>query len=473
MTPWGLYEWNRIPFGLMNAPATFQRFMEETVHDYRDECIIPYLDDLIVYSKKFEDHLNHVDKILGRIIESGLKLNIAKCDFFKSSVKFLGRTVTKDGYKIDTSNVEAVTSLKEFEPKNVTDVRHILGLIGYHRRHIPDFSRRAKPITNILKQNEEDVKNNKRRKINWTAECKEALGTLIEDITTAPILAYPDFEQEFIIHTDASNIGLGAVLCQNQEGVVKVIAYASRTLSKAEEKYHSTKLEFLALKWAITEVFKEYIGYANHFTVFTDNNPLVYLMESKKLNAYTERWISELSEHNFTLNYRPGVANKDADCLSRIPCKLDSYRKRCSETINPDVFRAILANVETNGSQEAWRCVVHSLNTDNTDSFKRIPEEWINENVKRIASEQLKDPEISVIIELLKNETTSKIAEGDSSELKNLKRIFKKLRISEEGILTKIGTSDRQQIVLPKSMRGMIYQNLHVDMGHMGPEKVL
>ena len=144
VTPWGLYQWVRIPFGLTNAPAVFQRYMEQTVEEFRDKFAIPYLDDVIVYSSTFDEHLNHLRLVLHKVKERGLKLNLKKCAFFKSSVKFLGRIVDEKGYRMDDDNVKAVTALKDFVPKNVGDIRHILGLLGYHRRHIQNFSSRAK-----------------------------------------------------------------------------------------------------------------------------------------------------------------------------------------------------------------------------------------------------------------------------------------------------------------------------------------
>ena len=230
--------------------------------------------------------------------------------------------MSEEGYKMDESTIEAVQGLKERVPSSIADIRHILGLIGYHRRHIRNFIKRAKPITDLLKSSEVKtkatgismVKEKQRRKdrLNWTEECQSALELLIDDICQAPILAYPDFTKEFILHTDASQLGLGAILYQNQDEQMKVIAYASRTLDKCEGNYHATKLEFLALKWAITDKFREYLGYADHFCVFTDNNPLVYLMDSKKLNAFGERWLSELSEYNFSIRYRPGILHHTA-----------------------------------------------------------------------------------------------------------------------------------------------------------------
>jgi hypothetical protein len=274
ITPWGLYQWVRIPFGLTNAPAAFQRYMEGMVGEFRDKFAIPYLDDVIVYSGTFEDHLCELRKVLQRCRERGLKLNLSKCDFFKSEVKFLGRIVSKDGYRMDDDNIKAAVALKHFVPKTVSDIRHILGLIGYHRRHIQNFSSRAKPLCDLLTQMRDTAGGKGRREVEvtWTEECRLALDGLIDDITSPPILAYPDFSKEFILHTDASGHGLGGILYQKQEDQMRVIGYASRSLNKAESKYHATKLEFLAFKWAVTDIYRDYLGFG-HFRAFTWYHP--------------------------------------------------------------------------------------------------------------------------------------------------------------------------------------------------------
>ena len=172
VTPWGLYEWVRIPFGLMNAPPVFQRHMEKTVEDFRDKFAAPYIDDVIVYSRTFEEDLQHVKRVLRRLKERGMKLNIKKCNFCKSSVKFIGRIVCEDGYRIDDESVKAVRQLRDFTPRNIRDVRHLLGLLGYHHRHIQNYSRRAKPLTDLLKNHAKGSK----ATLCWGEDCKTALG---------------------------------------------------------------------------------------------------------------------------------------------------------------------------------------------------------------------------------------------------------------------------------------------------------
>lgn len=194
-----------------------------------------------------------------------------------------------------------------------------------------DFSRIAKPLYDLLQvpSNTLPPKSNRGRAkhtqqpsralIQWNKEHQEILERLIDMLTQPPVLAYPDFTRPFILHTDASQRGLGAVLYQNQQDKMRVIGYGSRTLTPAEQNYHlhSGKLEFLALKWAVCDKFKDYLYYAPHFTIFTDNNPLTYVLSTAKLNAVEHRWVGQLADFHFDIKYRPGKVNIDADVLSR------------------------------------------------------------------------------------------------------------------------------------------------------------
>ena len=238
ITPWGLYEWIRIPFGLTNAPACFQRFMEDCLGDLRDKICIPYLDDVIVFSPTFEDHIQHLKTVLVHLKEHGVKLKPQKCNLFKREVTFLGRIVSAEGYKLDPSTTEPVENLKKTPPRTVGEVRKLVGLLSYYRRCIKHFSRISKPLYDILcskndddgatsgKQN--DKSRNQRSKgqspsnqaITWTEHHQAVLEQLINCLVQPPVMAYPDFNSPYILHTDASETGLGAVLYQHQNGLL-------------------------------------------------------------------------------------------------------------------------------------------------------------------------------------------------------------------------------------------------------------
>lgn len=359
ITPWGLYEWVRIPFGLTNAPAAFQRYMEECLGDLRDNVCVPYLDDILVFSSDFESHIENVRKVLQRQQQCGIKLRPTKCDFFKREVCYVGRVVSEHGYSINPKDIAAVQALKTEKPATVREVRKLIGFLSYYRGYIPDFSRLAKPIYELLsiprgggvrRKNSKGRTEGKRsfqpppsQPVEWTERHQDILERLVEALTSPPVMAYPDCEKPFVLHVDASEEGLGAVLYQRQEGVLRVIAYGSRTLTPAEKNYrlHSGKLEFLALKWAITERFRDYLFYAPHFTVYSDNNPLTYIMKTAKLNATGHRWVAELADYRFTLKYRPGSANRDADFLSRRPTKIEDLMTECTQECQPDTLAAM------------------------------------------------------------------------------------------------------------------------------------
>lgn len=313
-TPVGLFQFERMPFGLCNAPATFQRLMQRCLGGQVNDFLLIYLDDVIVYSPCFNSHLRHLEEVFEKLHQHGLKLQPQKCHLFRKEVKYLGHVVSKSGVATDPDKTAAVQNWPV--PETVTQVRSFLNFVGYYRRFIPGFSRVAAPI-NALLQGTAGVK---KAAIQWSPKCQQAFEELKQVLLQAPVLAYADFTLPFLLYTDASLEGLGAVLSQVQGGRERVIAYASRSLKPPErndQNYSSFKLELLALFWAITDKFKHYL-WGSEFTVFTDNNPLVHL-ETAKLGAVEQRWVAQLANFTFSVKYRPGTTNRNADALSRLP----------------------------------------------------------------------------------------------------------------------------------------------------------
>ena len=259
-----------------------------------------------------------------------MKLKPSKCEFFKQELTYLGHVASKNGIQTDSKMVEAIC--KWPEPTNVIEMRSLLGFPNYYRRFIKKYVQVAKPLYKLILGENASKKQNS---IRWDLECQESFDKLKELCTTTPILAYADFGKPFKLHTDASVLGLGAVLYQVQDGVEKVISYASRSLMKPETKYLVHKFEFFCLKWAITEQFHEYL-YGNTFDVYTDNNPLTYVLTTSKLDAMGHRWIVGLANYNFHMHYKSGRSNVEADPLSRI------YWEKCDETIQADSIQAIV-----------------------------------------------------------------------------------------------------------------------------------
>ena len=290
--PLGFYECKTMPFGATNAPATFQRLMHNCLGALNMTWCVVYLDDIIVFSDNPKDHIVRLEAVLKKLASAGLKLKPSKCFFFKEEIDYLGHLVSGKGVATSPKKIDAVT--KWPVPQTVYDVRSFLGFVGYYRRFIRDFSKISKPIREVIIGLENQSKRvAKKTLINWSEAAQSAFEVLKELCVNAPILAFPDYKLPFILHTDSSTEGLGAVLYQKQEGKLRVIAYASRSVTKTESNYPTHKLEFLALKWAICDKFHEYLYGSTPFEVYTDNNPLTYVLTTAKLDACGQRWVAK------------------------------------------------------------------------------------------------------------------------------------------------------------------------------------
>lgn len=299
----GLFQWKVMPFGLKNAPSTFQRCMDTLFSDYKFKFLMVYLDDIIIFSKSLEDHMNHLKLVFERIREANMFLKLSKCKFIQTKVNYLGHVITKDGIMVDD---EKVASINQFTtPKNSKMVQRFLGLCGYYRKFIKDFSKIANPLFELLKKNS---------KFNWTNEHEIAFKTLKKKLTEAPILKLPNFEEKFQLFTDASGVGLGAVLEQSNH----VVAYASTKLKEHEKNYTTYEKEALALVWAIKK-FRQYL-HGREIEAFVDNGPVAWFSTSKFQNASEriKRWILFLQQENVIIKHRSGKQNVNADALSRL-----------------------------------------------------------------------------------------------------------------------------------------------------------
>ncbi|KAL1260060.1 hypothetical protein QQF64_007887 [Cirrhinus molitorella] len=290
-----------MPFGLCNAPATFQRLMGVVLGDLMFDILLIYLDDVIIFSRNFESHCQRLEIVFNRLRQHGLKLKPTKCFLLKPEVKFLGHLISSEGIKL---------------------ARPLHALVGKGGK-----GKTVEPL-------------------NWTTERQTAFDQLKQCLMSPPVLAYPDFSQSFVLTTNGSLHGLGAVLSQRQGGAERVIAYASRGLrgsEKNDKNYSAFKLELLALKWAVTKKCKEYLIYSK-FSVITDHNPLRFLATAN-LGAVEQRWIAQLAEFNFEVYYKPGRQNTNADVLSRIPSLEEPEQEDSAKDfikMNSDEVRACL-----------------------------------------------------------------------------------------------------------------------------------
>ena len=305
----GLWQWNVLPFGLTSAPSTFERLMETVLRGLHWRTLLIYLDDIIVFSKDLDSHLERLGEVFTRLETAGLKLKPEKCELFAKRVNYLGHVVSEHGVETDQ---EKIQSVKEWPvPRHPTDVRSFLGTTGYYRRFIPSYSEVARPLTQLSAVKPSDFI--------WTKECQRAFTQLKTHLSTAPILAYPDYSIPFILDTDASNVGCGAVLSQEQEGAERVIAYYSKMHSPEEINYCVTRQELLAIVKALKH-FRPHL-YGRRFTVRTDHASLAWLIRTPHPTNQLARWLELLSEFNFELIHRKGLKHNNADGLSRQECK--------------------------------------------------------------------------------------------------------------------------------------------------------
>ena len=306
----GHFEYNRMPFGLTNAPATFQRLMNNILQQFLYKSVVVYLDDIIIFSKSFELHLIDLQNVFKVLQTVGLKLNLKKCSFFKETVSYLGHVISKNGILPDPSKQRAINNYPV--PTNADQIRSFLGLANYYRKFIDNFAEKAHPLTELTKKN---------AKFEWTLDHSNAFEILKSMLVNSPILRFPDFTRDFLVYTDASGFGVGAILGQVQQfdktDQEVVIAYYSKHLTERQQRWGVTEREALAILLAVQN-FHPYL-YGRRFTVYTDHKPLEWLMNLKKPNSRLLRWSLELQQYDIAIGYKPGKTHQNADCLSRIP----------------------------------------------------------------------------------------------------------------------------------------------------------
>eukprot|EP00731_Ephydatia_muelleri_P011498 Em0006g392a len=437
VTPYGLFQFRVMPFGLTNAPATFQRLMEEVLSGLHWTTCLVYLDDILIFSATIEDHLVRLRDVLDRLKNAGLKIKPSNSHLMRKSIKYLGHVVSEHGIKTDPEKTRCVADWPT--PSNAHELRQFLGLAGYYRRFVKNFAVIAAPLFHLTENHQA---------WNWTLQCNAAFFKLKESLVTSPVLAYPVFSIGFVVDTDASGEGLGAVLSQNIEGHDHVISYASRTLNKAERKYCATRREMLALVWAIQH-FRAYL-YGKRFTVRTDHSSLKWLQSFHEPEGQVARWLETLSEYDFEVLHRPGKKHTNADSLSRMPCS------QCR--LPPE-------------DNEDQGCVLAV-----TDSW--MPS-WTHEE---LAAHQRQDPDLKQVIKWLETKTLPKVFPKNASS--HVKALWSQCHhlVMQNKILYRQwedvqgrGLNKTLQLVLPSSLVPAVLEGLHSSLvgGHMGAKKTL
>ncbi|UYV80731.1 hypothetical protein LAZ67_19001552, partial [Cordylochernes scorpioides] len=335
ITPDGLYEFQVMPFGRCNAPATFERMIDSVLGSLKWNMCLCYLDDIVVYAPTFEEHLRRLQLVLSCIQKAGLSLNHKKCLFGSRRIKILGHLVDANGIHPDPDKVEAVSKFPR--PRNISELKSFLGLCSYYRRFIENFADKARSLHDLLKTE---------KHFYWDAAQEKAFEVLKTALISEPVLGHFDESADTHLHTDASGHGIGAVLLQIQGGKERPIAYASRSLTKAENNYSTTEKECLDVVWSISE-FRPYL-FGRPFTVVTDHHSLCWLVGQKDPSGRLARWALKLQEFDVTVIYKSGRKHKDADCLSRSPLENDPPSAVMSltnvdieQTKDPDLAKTI------------------------------------------------------------------------------------------------------------------------------------
>ena len=459
----GLYEYIRMPFGLKNAPATFQRFMNMMLSTGGLRTfVMAYLDDLVVFSRNVEEHIGHVRQTLAVLSRHGVKLKLTKCQFGMKKIKYLGHVLDQDGVHVDSEYVKAVKDMPD--PTNISELRTFLGMGGYYRSFIPSYAKVAQPLYDLLK---------KTSTWKWTDTEKQAMSQIKQALISAPVLIMPDYSKPFIIQTDGSTQGIGAVLCQKStdentgEEVERPIAYVSRSLKPAETRYAATHLEMLAVIYGINK-FRHYVA-GTKFILQTDHKALEGLMKSKDLQGRMARWVTSLQEYQFTLQYRKGSANANADTLSRLPVQhtIGSIHQQLHADANADDDVDVSVD-EKEEKDEEKRMEEVELEEDDFDGIDL-------KDVPRLQREDSMWKDIYMYVtEQVHNDTASQ------QDKEKLERECEQYLIKDNGLLFHIHLANGQpqthnvmlQLCLPRVLIPTIMKEMHDApyAGHRGTE---
>ena len=410
-TPQGHFEFNVMPFGLTNAPATFQRLMECTLAGLTHQQCLIYLDDIIVFSSSFPTHLERLRNVFTALRQANLQLKLSKCAFVQKEVRYLGHIVSVDGVKPDPKKIEVVSSYPT--PRSAKELKQFLGLTNYYRKFILNYAHIAEPLYKMLR--------GPKKMFNWTTLCQQVFDNLKSKLTHPPVLGYPDFSLPFVLHTDASEAAVGAVLSQCIDGHERVVSYWSRQLSKPERNYSTVEREALAVVYAIKEFYPYLYGFS--FRLVTDHNPLTSLRAIKDVGGRLARWILYLQQFTFTWEHRAGKHHNNADAMSRLPP---------------------------------------------TDPVLGVFHQW-SPNTDTIKAAQCTDNILSPVVSALA--TNGSLPTNTAPGLRHC--------IMEDGVLCRrfrpssSSTQGHLQVIIPESLKRVVFQQLHDQAGHLGMHKTL
>ena len=431
-------EFNRAPFGLMNSGSYFSQLMSIVLKGIKGIYVINYLDDILVYSEDFESHIRHLTEVFKRLKQANFKLNLAKCEFVKSSVEYLGHVIDATGLRPNPEKVSAIQSAPA--PKTVRGVRGFIGIMSYYRRYIPRFSELAEPLINLTRKNSKFI---------WDDHCQKSFESLKKSLQSPPILAYPDTSKQFILYCDASDKAVGSVLMQKQDGIEKPIYFLSHSLSQTQRRWPIIEKEAFSIIYSLQKL--DFFLSDTHipFIIKTDHKPLKYLFTAKQSNRKLQMWSVALSAYNCSIEYVEGKKNILADFFSRYT----QPQNAISQTIN--VINSNRINIRANVKVQD----TSDVNEQHDNKDVETPVFDIPGNFD-ISHAQCNDPTVEKIRKQISNNTASE-------HVKQHHTIVNK-------ILYYISTNDLKislRIVIPDSLKTTILQHFHDNNSHLGIDK--
>ena len=471
-TSMGLYQFVKMPFGLVAAPSDFCRLMGDIFRDIQwIECLI-YMDDIIVPAKTIDETLLRLEHVFQRLQQANLKLKPSKCVFMQKSVKFLGHEVSALGINTDKDKIKAVQEWPV--PRTVKQVRSFVGLAAYYKRFIASFGEICKPLYQLCEKN---------RQFLWSLDCQHAFETLKDKLTTAPILAYPVMGKDFILDTDASQFTVGAVLSQEHDGKERVIAYMSKTMNKSELQYCTTRKELLAVITALKHFHIYLIG--QKVRLRTDNSAVSWIRTLKNPTGQVFRWLQYIETYDLSVTHRPGRSHGNSDALSRIPCKVcqrqEQNESKDTNDHNPDLHNEETMSINMT-TVELSRAVTRGQQQSDVSaqlkSSQFLLEDWEPSNIRQ---NQLSDPLVSPIMVAVESQSRPewKDISDTTSYTKTLWRQWDRLSIIS-GMLYRKWVSDdlretKYQLIVPETLQLDVLSNYHdiPSAGHLGSEKML
>jgi len=451
MTPFGLYEWRVTPFGLTGAPSTFCHTMNRVLAGL--DNVLSFVDDICIFSTTLEEHIVHVQQVLERLRQANMQVRLSKCSFAQPEITYLGHVVSGQGIRTDPAKISAVRDFPT--PKTIKNVQEFIGLASYYRRFVPNFAQVAAPLLELRKN----------ESFTWTQEREIAFNTLKQRLIEAPTLAQARMDRPFIVKTDASNVGIGAVLSQlDDDGHERVIAYGSRRLSDSEQRRATIENECLAIIYAVQR-WRQYLLNA-HFKIYSDHRPLQWLMKHKDGNAKLLRWAMKLSEFGTVdIVYKKGELNTDADALSRNP---------------PDTGRVCVVQVTHDAGandQDTDAEILEDFDYRTTDAPVSLSNSFDSELTSTLAQLQREDEEVNDHITFIEDEDGSHTEHWPTSKRLRIATLSTVMTIIDNLLyLVRPATGNlpiRHCLVVPKKLQDPVLRLCHEHAGHMGTSRTL